>query len=417
MGEFSPVQLDALEDALEDLELSGIPLEFEDDVAVSSRLSEYRDLLQLSREALPPVDVPAGVLDSVLAVARDEAALPALSATPRDGAAGSTTPDTSDTPWWKRLSLWVPTLAVGASAALVLVMVQGTLRDAEPGTATVAQAETAEAEQGKDDDKQAFANDGALLERGSELRAAAEPVALADEDDERLGGDRGLTRGRLRGSAALDRGVGAGERSIEEELNAEPEPEPEPESESESAVIPSSPSAGAGPSESKSALDPSDKVIYEKSKGGARPAANERQAKPSETAPSRSSGKKQDAPAPQPGPAPKPTKSKPKSKAPSGGAAVPGADETPTGSLAAADGNRRKGRCGPARTVYRGLLDHDDAKIRARALAGLGLCALDGGETEGAEAYFARARSADSGIGAFISRERDSGKEDVQQAL
>ena len=53
MGEFSPVQLDALEDALEDLELIGVPAAFEDDATVSGRLREYRDLLQLSREALP----------------------------------------------------------------------------------------------------------------------------------------------------------------------------------------------------------------------------------------------------------------------------------------------------------------------------------------------------------------------------
>ena len=108
MGEFSPVQLDALEDALEDLELMGIPGELEDDASVAGRLSEYRSLLQLSREALPTEDVPEGVLAGVLAMARDEAA-PVGTSRPQEASESA--------PWWKRLSLWVPMLAVGASAA------------------------------------------------------------------------------------------------------------------------------------------------------------------------------------------------------------------------------------------------------------------------------------------------------------
>jgi len=394
MGEFSPVQLDALEDALEDLELSGIPMEFEDDIAVSGRLSEYRDLLQLSREALPSVDVPSGVLDSVLAAARDEAALPAVGASPRpDGSAHA------QTPWWKRASLWIPGLAVAASAALVLVMVQGTLSDAEPADATMAKADASA--------KKTAPHSGLLLERGDELRAAAEPLADPSEaEDERSGLGASLSRGRLRGSAAAGR-TGKDSKAVIEEAADD--------AEAPSAAMPNAPAAEVVPADAEPTdPEPTDKVIYDKSKGAA-PASKERNARdanPSKASPSRTSGKKQ-------GPKPKPEPKKPESKAPApGGGAAEGASvPKPSEGLSAADGNRRKGRCTAARTVYRGLVDHSDAKIRARALAGLGLCALAEGDDKVADAYFSRARKADSGIGSFISRERDAPEESPQQAL
>lgn len=405
MGEFSPVQLDALEDALEDLELSGIPAEFDDDVAVSGRLSEYRDLLQLSREALPPVDVPAGVLDSVLAAARDEAALPSVASPPRPDDAAE-----SKTPWWRRFSVWMPALAVGASAALVLVMVRGTLSDAEPASTTVATADAS-----KD---MSAAKDGALLERAGELRAAAEPLADADDP---LGGAMPQSRGRLRGSAAVDRGQGDDAAAQDA-----PEEEAEMDEETSPAVPPTAPSPEPTDPE------PTDKVLYEKSKGGPPKASKEHTAKPRKASPSRTSGKKQDVPMPLPEskPSPKPapaepeakskskSDAKPKPEPPAGGGTVPGgSSDAPSESLSSADANRRKGRCGSARSVYRTLVDHSDATIRARALAGLGLCALSEGDEKGADAYFSRARKADSSIGSFISRERDATEDSTKQAL
>ncbi len=389
MGEFSPVQLDALEDALEDLELSGIPVEFEDDVAVSGRLSEYRDLLQLSREALPSVEVPMGVLDSVLAAARDEAGLPAVGASPGTEAAAESKP-----PWWRRLSLWVPALAVAASAALVLVMVQGTLSDADPAAETVARADAPEPSASKTE---------ALLERGEELRAAADPFTDGAEDGERFGlGSPPASRGRLRGSAVAD-GAGEKDEAVLEEANAQEAEEPEPP-----AATPSAPPADA---------EPTDKVIYDNAKGTGTAPSKERKAKPSKPSPPRTSGKKHDA-QPKPAPNSQPS-SKVPSKAPGGGVAggastTPAPSKTPTEALAAADGSRRKGACTSARSVYRGLVDHGDPKMRARALAGLGLCALSEGDEDGADAYFSRARSADSGIGSFISRERDSAEKTTE---
>ena len=64
------------------------------------------------------------------------------------------------------------------------------------------------------------------------------------------------------------------------------------------------------------------------------------------------------------------------------------------------------GRCGAARKVYGDHVDDADDSVRARALAGLGLCALAEGDSKAADAYFSRAKKADGRVGSFISRER-----------
>ncbi|MBV1860156.1 MAG: hypothetical protein KUG77_17210 [Nannocystaceae bacterium] len=370
MGEFSPVQLDGLEDALEDLELTGIPLEFEDDAAVSGRLSEYRDLLRLSRDALPSVEVPPGVLNSVLAAARDEAALPVVAASPR--ADGSTE---SKTPWWKRLSLWVPALAVGASAALVLVMVQGTLSGAESEGTAVATADAME--------KRA-PSAGAVLQQGAELQAAVELPVEAAAEGEGVGLGALESRGRLRGSAAVDR-AGEDKEAVIEEAKSEAEESEAPGS------VPSAPSAPP---------EPTDTVIYDGAKEAPAKGRNAKRSKPSS---SRTAGKKRDTSKPVPAPRPAPA---PKAKAPAEGAGIV---DPSAAALSSADGKRRKGRCTSARSMYRGLVDHDDANTRARALAGLGLCALSDGDDDAADAYFSRARNADGSIVSFIAAQRDAG--------
>lgn len=392
MGEFSPVQLDALEDALEDLELSGIPGELEGDLAVAGRLGEYRDLLALSREALPPVDVPTGILDGVLAAAREEAV--AVPDTPRRAEA-----DDAAKSWWQRFSLWMPMLAVGASAALVLIMVRGTLSgDAEPA-ATVARAD---AEDAKMDDAPAeeapaaAKTQGAFLDGSEELQAVAEPAAAVDEDGLALGGLE--QRGRLRGSAAVEKDASdldpnddafardgeAEDRKAEENKPVEPEvpAEAEPEPESEPPVAP----------------EPTDKVVYDgDSKGGAKKKSPPRNAKPKAkpSKPSSSTSGK---------------KSEPK---PAGGGGIPGGvpggvpdSAKESDPLAAAERNRKQGRCGSARSVYRSHIDDSDASLRARALAGMGLCALADGDEKAADDYFKRAKAADGGVSSFISRER-----------
>ncbi|MEM6293926.1 MAG: hypothetical protein AAGA54_21800 [Myxococcota bacterium] len=373
MAEFSPAQLDALEDALEDLELAGIPSELEDDVGVTDRLSDYKDLLALSREALPVVDVPDGILASVLAEAHaaPQAVEPAVAAA-------------DETPWWKRLGVWIPMLAVGASAALMLVMVRGTLSSDE-APATVASANGGgEKDAAKADDAAAVRKPGGLLEQPEALQAAAE--SAKDADDVRREALEGEARGRLRGSAAGDSALGGGApasaAAADEEAPAEPEPEPEPEAAAKSETA--------------------DKVVYDDA-----PAPATRKAKP-KSAPSKKSsgGKKNRGPLPKgsalPGGVPslprtEPADEKKKADAPD-----------PAKLLSSAHANRRAGRCGTARSQYGTLTDVSDASIRARALAGLGLCALAGGDEKAAESFFARARKADSSVSGYIESQRAS---------
>jgi hypothetical protein len=71
MADFSPQELDQLEDALENLEgledFTSLGLS----PALTERLGEYQDVLRVSREALPMEDVSEGCLDGVLAEARE----------------------------------------------------------------------------------------------------------------------------------------------------------------------------------------------------------------------------------------------------------------------------------------------------------------------------------------------------------
>lgn len=112
MAEWTPVQLDRLEDALDDLEHDGaLERWLEDDPGpgVRERLEDYRALLVASREALPLEEVPEGVLDGVLEEARRAAAAPAMAMT-------------STVSWWTRLrrSVLVPAVALAGTAMLVL---------------------------------------------------------------------------------------------------------------------------------------------------------------------------------------------------------------------------------------------------------------------------------------------------------
>lgn len=363
MGEFSPVQLDALEDALENLELSGIPGELDGDLAVAGRLGEYRDLLVLSREALPAVDVPAGILDGVLAAAREEAVIV-------PDAAGEARADDAATPWWQRVSVWMPMLAVGASAALVLIVVRGTMfADAEPAS-TVARADAKSDDTPAEEARAAEEAPGALLDDADALQAMVEPAANADEDDGlALGGLE--QRGRLRGSGAFERGP-SGRLEGEQQFET-----PKAERKSAESERPAEPEPAVAP-------EPTDKVVYgEKSKGAAKKKSSSGTPEPKK--PSGSVGP----------------------KASSGGApgGVPDApkDADP---LASAERDRKRGRCGAARSVYRAHLDDSDASLRARALAGMGLCALADGDEAAADDYFERATTADGGVGSFIAAER-----------
>jgi hypothetical protein len=113
-AELSPSELDDLEDALEGLE-SGTP----PGVAphLRRRLDDYRNILTLSRSALPMVEIPRGLLDDVLAQARAAAEVPTVTPTPA--------PVEKPSLWtrFRRLAL-LPGVALAGTAAVVLLMVE-----------------------------------------------------------------------------------------------------------------------------------------------------------------------------------------------------------------------------------------------------------------------------------------------------
>ena len=72
------------------------------------------------------------------------------------------------------------------------------------------------------------------------------------------------------------------------------------------------------------------------------------------------------------------------------------------------DRARQDGDCAAARTDYGIATEDDDAAVRARAYAGLGLCNAQAGDDAGAEDAFERARGIDAGVGKYIDAERKS---------
>ncbi|MCA9652356.1 MAG: hypothetical protein H6712_29405 [Myxococcales bacterium] len=196
MAEWSPAELDLLEDALEDLEQEGaLERWLEDDTspALRERLEGYRSLLVASRDAMPLEDVPQGVLDEVFAEARRAAAAPPLTAA-------------ASTSWWTRLrrSFLVPAVALAGTAMLVLWIgrpdQQVTRVDAPPP---------------------ALPPGPSVEERNAEppepeAAAAADRAALTPEPATATPG-------------ALGRGVGEGTVEAQLEQKAEPVAEPEPQ--------------------------------------------------------------------------------------------------------------------------------------------------------------------------------------------
>ena len=66
------------------------------------------------------------------------------------------------------------------------------------------------------------------------------------------------------------------------------------------------------------------------------------------------------------------------------------------------DRARQAGDCVAAREEYALALEDDEARVRARALAGLGLCDAMSGDEASADANYERARGLDDEIGTYI---------------
>jgi tetratricopeptide (TPR) repeat protein len=116
VADFDPRQLDALEDALEDLEIDGDLAGLELAPELLERLAEYQQVLALTRDVFPLDDPPEGLLDDVLAEAR-EVARNAPVPTPELRGDWRRT-------WERWRNSLVPFTALAGAAALVLWIAQ-----------------------------------------------------------------------------------------------------------------------------------------------------------------------------------------------------------------------------------------------------------------------------------------------------
>lgn len=318
-ADLGPGELDLLEDALEELELDGALERWtaqELEPRVSGRLLDYRNVLAVAREALPLEDVPGGVLDDVLAQARQAAAAPAAAV-----AAVSE-------PWWTRLrrSFMVPALALAGTAALVL-WVFDPKDQANIGQAPAAErAPAVRAEAGESKREQAPATAAAPT-----VAPAAARELEADVQDAEA-----TPKEELADQAAL------GEAKLDATKNDEP----------------AKPAEGAGRGMTSLGDVP----------GGVLGGAG--------------------------GASPSPTQSK------SGGGAGPASGRWDI--VVRGDRARQAGDCVAARDEYALALEDDEARVRARAFAGLGLCDAMAGDDPSADANYERARGLDDEIGGYI---------------
>lgn len=371
----SPAQLDLLEDALEDLEHGGLPsalLDPQDDDAraVVDTLEVYRSILAMSRQALPTEDVPAGLLDDVLAEARRAAAAPAKVE--------------RAVPWYRRLGGWGPALAFAGTAALLVVLVRPmTMESRESEAPAIARQES---EERKAERAPASAADETPTEAPAAVPAAdadAEPADQAELDGLKLADAQGKAEARdawgdLGGESAEGRGVGAETPRREKTATKLPG----------GGVV-----GGTAKSSSSSSADKKAKGDVYEPKPAPKANATPKSPPPQTTGPLPSSG---GAPAKPAEPVTKPSDdAEEKKEAPDGWA-----------DIATGDAKRRAGACSSAKTAYQRAVEDDSAEVRARALAGLGLCELDAGNTSAAESLFAKAKKTDPKVEKLIAAER-----------
>lgn len=365
-GQLSPAQLDQLEDALEDLELR--ELDGIEDEDVHARLSSYQEILRLSRDVMPLEDVPVGLLDGVLAEARESSPVPVLEPAAIEPV----------TPWWQSWRTWfIPGVAVVATAALVLVIVVP--RDEEPPVVATAEE----------------------LKPSLSASNGANPVAPVDS-----------AKWPMPGAAeARDRALDLAAAS------PEPEPDATPLGGVSRTVATEQPAVEAKREESSSASLSEEEADME---SPAEYAAKDVDGYGDKAAAS----KKGSSFGYEPPPPAKPKRSRSVvqkqsstgSEGQGAGGPRPSAPPTPEsiedaifdGAKALAQGDRWRAQddCGAARSYYRQAEEDENATIRARALAGLGLCSLMAGDEIQAERYFSRAESTDAKVRSYIRGER-----------
>jgi hypothetical protein len=342
-ADFGPSELDLIEDALEELELdSGLDRFAVDDVdpRVHARLTDYRSILVAAREALPLEDVPAGVLDDVLAQAHQAAAVPAAAAAAVHES------------WWTRArrSFMVPALALAGTAALVLWV---------------------------------FDPDDPSKLTGP---PAAQPSAAAE---------------KAPSTAARVAEGGEGEPT---------------------QATPAAPTVTVMPAVDAAAADAKDAEASELLEQGVTPEAeakrDEEPAEPAKPAEARGMTSLGDVPGAAGGVAGGVLPSEPKAQKKTGSSAGPASGRWDI--VSRGDRARQAGDCVAAREEYALALEDDEARVRARAFAGLGLCDAAAGDEPSADANYEKARSLDEEVGTFIEsqneRTRGSGKKSRKPA-
>ncbi|GEM_PF-4464238 len=408
---FSPPELDRLEDALERLGRFDRG-EWADDLPtnIQQRLQEYRNVLSLTRAALPIESVADDVLVGVLDQARQAVTNPSVASDVRGPSQERPTARTS----WFRHKFWVPLLALAGTAALVLVVVRpGVDRNAVIKDMTRAPEASAVREE-----PSPAATRGAKLEADAYNQPVAEAVPAPSEARSGLSGDdttpraqagteaqkdmrgpspfpgsdgRARTKGARKnerlegfGSVGSAANVPAGESSVslteaEEKSRGRSGASMESLRDDAPADATRPPSSSSSPS-NRAASSPS---------SPSKPVASS--PSPLERKSTQTAGAAESA---APAPAPSPDTDQ-----------VARTDDTPWPTLQHADTQRRNGRCDLARAAYRRLLRHQ-GEVLARAHAGLGLCdEREANHTAAAQSY-ARARTAWSSIDRFIASER-----------
>ena len=348
-AEFSPAELDRLEDVLErwtsdgmDDGLDGAPVPEDSSLApnIRARLEDYRALLALTRDELPMEDVPDSLLAGVLAEAHASALPQTRPVTRRELVAARPS-------LWERLrrSMLLPGFALAGSAALLLWVVQPS------GEATL---------------------DDAVAERGqgapARLSQGTSPAPAAAEAPEQA---RAL---REQDGAS----VVADKDAVEEK-----------------AAAPGGSASDATPTPAAAPADAADAADVARAAGAL---GGEPKDMPKAERTKKSSKKALDPMIESyPGLDDEPT--------------AEGVDkEALRDTLDKADAARRKGGCSEAMSLYLDAMAMSGANSeRARARAGHGLCLSAQGDEDRADKYFDRARELSPAIDGWIKRERGDG--------
>lgn len=320
-AEFSPVELDRMEDALETLELADV--HDEPSAALRRRLQDYRQILTLSRAAMPMIEVPRGLLDNVLAEARAAAEVPVV-------APIAAAPAPSPSMWTRlRRALLLPGVALATTAALVLLIVERNDKSEAPVSGAAQQV-------AKND--QAPATDKTIV---SETRAAD---ARASTDDA-------------------------------------PPPPPEPAAGIAAPGGASTPTTTTLP-QAAPAIAPKEEPAAAEKKGELGRADEQAEGDYAKQKPADANEAER----------------------------VVDQDATPRWDIIArGDRARHQGNCDVAKSEYTLALDDLDARVKARAYAGLGLCEAADGRRSAADAKYEQARELDAEIAEFIKNEKPRG--------